>query len=58
MDKRKLHIEIDLETEEFQSKELLEKVAKIAIEKVFFVDVKVTNVLVSEVRNENTKNNN
>lgn len=50
MDKRKFHIEIDLETEEFQSKELLEKVVKIAIEKVFFVDVKVNNVLVSEIK--------
>lgn len=47
--KRKLHIEIDLETGEFQSIDMLKNVVKVAIERVFFVDVKINNITVDEM---------
>ena len=49
---RKLHIEFDVETEEYQSILLLRGMLERQIEKIFFNDVRITELNISEVQNE------
>lgn len=48
-----IKLEAELETEEYISNPILTNVLKIAIEKVFFVDVKIRKLIIERIEDEN-----